>query len=128
MHPFFRNTCASIIRSPVMSLRSSIGVTVSSGTSSQRWYLAPEGISRSSMKRSRETLRLLLPDNTPVTLRIPGRPLGSVRDLDAEVIQQPNDPRFLFEIDLLDFVIGPMVIRMGPAEEEERRYPDRKSV
>src|SRR4051812_40697466 len=40
MHPFFRNTCAIIMRSPVMSFRLSRSDTGSRGTSDHRYHVA----------------------------------------------------------------------------------------
>src|SRR3954468_4816136 len=39
MHPFFRYTCASIMRSPVISRRSSMAETCSFGICSQRYHV-----------------------------------------------------------------------------------------
>src|ERR1051326_9127017 len=81
MQPFFRYTCASIIRSPVMSRRSSIGDTVSRGSWSHAYQVT---------ERVAVVMSSVVKESKGVTLRrkrSPGKRAGSgpERRLDLDV-------------------------------------------
>ena len=61
------------------------------------------------------------PDDLSVALRVPLRSLGRVRDLDPEIEDQPRDPRRLLGVDLVDLVGRPVIVLVGPVEEEQDR-------